>query len=416
MLAGSSIPTPNSSKSRPTPGPAKSIRTRESSAGASAIIRLPDTPVLYFGVNPRRAREQGYAKWILLVLEWLQREGAVDAELLPCSTMLFNHYTARLPLWRSLYPLFTFANGVRRKHGSQDLILHVLYQTLSYAKMLEVSRKTQWKHQHVTNVLTVHDVFEATGDIATHIEEKLAFADALFVPSEFTRRTILNQFDYPGRIYVTYNPVDSAAFYRLPESLRSRLRLEFASQHHIPASSNLILFVGREQPRKNFEGLLQVLSLCVRRNLDVRMVLVSRPTGMRPALVKTTVDLGIRDRVIWIDHVTDEELARVYALADAYLSLSAFEGFGMPVAESMACGTPVVAADAAATAEVTGDAALLVKPRDYEGAADALSSIFASEATKANLARKGVARVSQFAPDAIASRYLDAYIELARNP
>jgi len=119
---------------------------------------------------------------------------------------------------------------------------------------------------------------------------------------------------------------------------------------------------------------------------------------------------GVESGIQWIDHVTDLELAELYNAADVFVTLSKSEGFGIPVAESMACGTPVVASNMSALPEVVGKAGILVDPSDVDGVADILCSLLDSPSALDALSIAGIKRASEFRPERIARMYVDAYL------
>jgi glycosyltransferase involved in cell wall biosynthesis len=127
-----------------------------------------------------------------------------------------------------------------------------------------------------------------------------------------------------------------------------------------------------------------------RRRLDVDLVLVgTAERGTRPWLQR----LGLNERVHQMSGLTDDRLAQVMRGAEALVLPSRHEGFGLPILEAMACGTPVVASRRSAVPEAAGGAALLVDCEDAEALAAALVDVCESSDTRADLRQRGLQRV-----------------------
>jgi glycosyltransferase involved in cell wall biosynthesis len=172
------------------------------------------------------------------------------------------------------------------------------------------------------------------------------------------------------------------------------------SDHAHHRHGRYLLYVGNHKPHKNLGTLIDAFA---RAKLDpeVGLVVTGRPDD---ALVARLSDAGIADRVRFIEKLTDAELAGWYRGALALACPSWYEGFGLPVLEAMACGTPVVCSDAASLPEVAGDAALHADPADADGWAGALQRITEDEALRSDLSAKGIGRAERFTWDAVAGR------------
>ena len=178
--------------------------------------------------------------------------------------------------------------------------------------------------------------------------------------------------------------------------------------------------------------LLHVGDLHERRNLPLvvhAMLEAQRRPGMPPlSLVLAGVDRGVGDRlrayareaespdaVVCLGPVMDSDLLTLYRAAIAMVYPSRYEGFGLPVLEAMACGTPVIASRAASIPEVLGDAGVLLDPDDEPGWADAIAKVVTDEWQRGHMRKAGLTRAREFTWARTASITLDVYRQLARR-
>lgn len=157
-----------------------------------------------------------------------------------------------------------------------------------------------------------------------------------------------------------------------------------------------VLYVGTLQPRKNLERLVTAWSLVADRWPEVDLVLAGRPGwgGHDPAAVARR--LGIERRVLLPGYVPRAVLPGAYSGAVALAHPSLYEGFGLTVAEAMACGTTVLASRASSLPEVVGDAGLLFDPTDDQAIAECLQLAIEDEGLRRRLSTAGRARAALF--------------------
>jgi len=177
-----------------------------------------------------------------------------------------------------------------------------------------------------------------------------------------------------------------------------------------------ILYVGRSDPYKNLPHLVGVFARAREMGLPASATLdvAGAPDPRYPEAPERVRALGLEQNVRFLGFVDDASLLRAYQEADALALLSRYEGFGLPVAEAMACGTPVVCSDAASLPEVAGGAALLVPPDDTDSAARALLRLLTDPAEAARLAAAGLERAKRFTWAAAADGLLATYDSLLR--
>ena len=155
------------------------------------------------------------------------------------------------------------------------------------------------------------------------------------------------------------------------------------------------IYIGRHDPHKNLHRLIAAFAKIPCQDCD----LVLAGTGDRrytPKLQAQSIELGIADRIKFLDYVSYEQLPILLNRAIALVFPSLWEGFGLPVLEAMACGTPVITSNLSSLPEVTGDAALLVNPYSIEEIAVAMESIVTDSKLRSHLSNLSLARANQF--------------------
>jgi len=180
-----------------------------------------------------------------------------------------------------------------------------------------------------------------------------------------------------------------------------------------------LLVVGQNTPSKNHRMVLDAFA-AARLPCDMHLVLLQRLyRGRRfgvfgaPSLAERARDLGIRDRVVFPDHLDDDALVELVQGATALVQFSRYEGFGMPGLEALACGTPVIASNIPALVEVLGTAAVHV-PLHGSELARALEHVTRDRGLARELSARGPERAREFSWDRSAQLHLELYREAAR--
>lgn len=173
-------------------------------------------------------------------------------------------------------------------------------------------------------------------------------------------------------------------------------------------SGRYVLWTGTIEPRKNLRVLLEAMARLDRD--DLTLVLVG-PDGWNESLETRLARLG--DRVQAVGFVDPDSLRALYAGAEVFCYPSTEEGFGLPVLEAMAQGTPVVTSSGTATAEVAGEAGVLVDPRDVDGLVAALGRLFDDPVERERLGTDGQRRATEHFSWAATAHALAAVYEEA---
>jgi glycosyltransferase involved in cell wall biosynthesis len=170
-----------------------------------------------------------------------------------------------------------------------------------------------------------------------------------------------------------------------------------------------ILTVSAFQARKNFGRLLAAFA-AVRRDLPThRLTIVGAAPWGRRELARLVREMDLAESVVLAGYVEEGDLPAVYSASDLFVFPSLYEGFGLPVLEAMACGTPVVASNATSIPEIAGDAAVLVDGTNIRAMSDAILRVATDPVLRASLLARGLARARLFSWDSAARKTLAIY-------
>jgi glycosyltransferase involved in cell wall biosynthesis len=174
-----------------------------------------------------------------------------------------------------------------------------------------------------------------------------------------------------------------------------------------------ILYLGSLKPHKNISRLLQAFALLrKRRDIPQKLMIVGDDARWKRPLVEECSRLGIQDNTTFVPYVSQELLPKVYAGAELLVMPSTIEGFGLPVLEAMASGTPVVCSRAASLPEVAGDAALYFDPASAEELAQRIEELLNSRELQESLRAKGLERAKQFTWEESTRKHVELYHRL----
>ncbi len=233
----------------------------------------------------------------------------------------------------------------------------------------------------------------------------------IFTVSEYSKAQIVGHLEVPTeKVTVTYNGV-GPQFCPIP-----REQSVPTVQHECGVTRPYILYVGNLKPHKNVDGLLRAFALVWgRMSGDCELLIVGDDTTDGPALKRLASELGIAGVTKFAGKVTDDLLRSAYSAAELTVLPSFEEGFGLPVLESMACGTPVACSRIASLPEVGGDAAEYFDPHDIESMAATIECLLHSANDRELLRERGFLNAKRFTWSACADRHLDVYRQYCQS-
>lgn len=298
----------------------------------------------------------------------------------------------------------SFIEGYRlsRVIASQDDIIHLPNQ--NFARFALFTKNPY--------IVTVHDLIRfSLGFAKETITEKILLkldirgvkrASHIIAVSNYTKNDLLRYFKIPEtKISVIHNGIDHSIFKPCNIKLLDK---------------PYILYVGSERPRKNLSRLLEALAKLKGEFPELRLVKVGTPGRTeehRKETMRMLNSLGLTGDVIFVDHVSELDLAHYYSSAALLAYPSLYEGFGFPPLEAMACACPVVASNTSSLPEIVGEAGMLVNPYDTDSLAQAMRQVLTDDKLRDDLIRKGLERVKRFSWEETARETLEVYNKVA---
>jgi glycosyltransferase involved in cell wall biosynthesis len=215
-------------------------------------------------------------------------------------------------------------------------------------------------------------------------------ADALIAISEATKRDIVAYHDVAAE-KITVIPEAAAPHFRpaSPEAVE-----QVRTTYHLP--TRYMLHVGTIEPRKNLKRVIQALERMCAQGLEAHLVIVGSKGWLFEPFFAALERSPAREAVILPGYVSDADLPAVYTGATLTVMSSVYEGFGLPILESMACGTPVVSSGAASLPELGGDAARYFDPYDVEEMTTQLSAVWQDVELREAMRTQGLAQAARF--------------------
>ena len=294
------------------------------------------------------------------------------------------------------------AYRLSRLLGSQDDIIHLPNQNFArYALFI--------KNLYI---VTVHDLVRlcfgfTTETISERILLKLDIrgikrASHIIVTSQTTRNDLISYLKIPDdRISVIYNGLDHSIFKPYKVGI---------------VDKPYVLYVGSERPRKNLDRLIEAFAL-VRKEfpelLLVKVGVAGRSKEYREGMMRKLESLGIIQAVIFVEYVSELDLAYYYSSAALLAYPSLYEGFGFPPLEAMACGCPVVTSNTSSLPEVVGKAGMMINPYDTDSLVEAMRRVLTNRELRDDMVTKGLEQAKKFSWEKAAREIQEVYNKVA---
>ncbi len=276
--------------------------------------------------------------------------------------------------------------------------------------------------RNVKLALTVHDVmyalpksvlpqspslYQRLGRLYYHLFALQAVkrATCVMTDSEHSRRDVAQILHAPvDRIRVVYasgNPMCRRFKDRPPnDEVKQRNAIK----------GRYLLALGALDPRKNTLGVIQSLASFRKISaLPIQLVIAGLAQDAKNRFSRVVAEMGLQDQVVLLGFVSEQELVTLYSGADVFVYPSLYEGFGMPVLEAMACGTPVITSSVGSIPEAAGNAALFIDPHQPEEIAHAILRVISDVALRERMIEQGLVQAQRFSWANTAQQVLDIY-------
>ncbi len=284
-------------------------------------------------------------------------------------------------------------------------------------------------------VVTVHDLGSEYLPAMHQVKQRLYLkfiqkiqlktATRLITVSKATRNDLVKKIGVkPKNVTVIYEGYDKKRF---KPSKNDELKDTLI--HYDLKLGRYFLFVGTVQPRKNLARLIEAFSLfrhsgakqseaiesrsyrASPSRMTIKLVIVGKKGWMSDEIYKLPEKLGIVDQVKFLDYVKDEDLPALYSGAIALTFPSLFEGFGLPILEAQACGTPVITSNISSMPEVAGKGALYVNPYDVNDIVKGMKRVMNAEFRVKSI-KAGFENVNKFSWEKAAGETLKVFEEI----
>lgn len=263
-------------------------------------------------------------------------------------------------------------------------------------------------------IITVHDLFQ--DNLFEYIPKKVCFsgvnlADSIICISEYSKQQVVDSGlnIHPDDIKVIYQGVDP--LFRPCSKVECN---NIQTKYKIPKDCINLLHVGKPFKRKNDIQLAKILNDIISYHEcdNVRLIKVGLFSQDASAYIKK---YHLSNNIINIQSVSETDLVGLYNSADIFVFPSISEGFGFPVLEAMACGTPVVASNTASIPEIVDNSGILISPYDTDGFSDNIIKLSSNENLQNHYSTAGLQRATQFSWDKTANMTYDLYQEVSET-
>ncbi len=311
------------------------------------------------------------------------------------------HYVLRKP--KNFWTFWALPMALQADMPQADVVFsptHYIPRFVSVPKVMAIMDVSYLLYPELFRPQDLHKLIHGTAYSVSH-------ARTIITISEFSKNAIIEAYHVPkDRIVVAYPALSDSVDTKKSMGKKSTLT-------SLP--KRYILSVGTIQPRKNYVRLIEAFSALPDR--DISLVIVGKKGWLYEDILTAPNRCGVSGRVQFLDFVPDDALPALYERAEFFALPSLYEGFGLPVLEAMAHGTPVVVSKTSSLPEIAGKSGIYVDPSDTKSIADGLLQAIREKGTKEESARIALGKklAKQFTWDKAADTVLDVLSYVGRG-
>jgi len=259
-----------------------------------------------------------------------------------------------------------------------------------------VSLMDLWHHRHPEQ-FDKKDLFQLTNWESYSVNK----ASHIITISEFSKREILDIYKLPeNKVTVSY-PGYTNIKYQKSNIKNKEIKKKYGIEN------DYFLYIGTLQPKKNIEGLIKAFGLL---NSNLQLVIAGKKGWLFEQIFELVKELKLENKVIFTGFINEEDKPYLITGAKAFVFPSFYEGFGIPVLESMSLGVPVVTSNQASLPEVGGEAAIYCDPYDIKSIASAMERVLKlNQKDKDEIIRLGFEQGKKFSWENCARKILDVF-------
>lgn len=267
------------------------------------------------------------------------------------------------------------------------------------------------RKSEVAAVVTIHDlIFFRFPKFYTTVDRKIYVrktkyacksANKIIAISQQTKDDIVQFLKIDSSKIVVIHQAVAPVFFEKNSDIYLALKYNLPEKY--------ILSVGTIEQRKNQLSILKALH---HQNITIPVIFVGKPTNYILELQNFISENNLKNQVIFLNNIPETDLAGLYQLASLSIYISIFEGFGLPVIESMACHCPVITSNLSCLPETAGDAAVLCDPNNFEELGNKIKQLITDTGFRKKMIGKGVKRAKQFHPKKYSEKLISLYTEM----
>jgi glycosyltransferase involved in cell wall biosynthesis len=291
-------------------------------------------------------------------------------------------------------PVETFAGASRLYHATDFVLPPVKKQTRTLLTVHDLS--------FIRVPETAEPRLKAYLDVV--VPRSVARANHILADSQATKADLIDLYQTnPDKVTVLLSGVDTR--FQPADQIAQKTTREKYNLGGWP----FIFSVGTVQPRKNYGRLIQALAQLRASKIDLHLVIAGGRGWLEDPIYEAVRASRMQDYVHFIGFADERDLSALYSAAECFVFPSLYEGFGLPILEAMACGTPVVTSNVSSLPEAAGDAALMIDPYDVEAITHAIQKLLFDKETRQQTISKGFDHIQGFTWERSARQLMAIY-------